>query len=122
MANSPTYRAPSSVSKMLSSSLGSPPSHPHFTILPFLNSRRMFVKVLPLCSVGVLYCSTPSTLSRTGAVKTSPSGMLRSPQQGTTPTPLMLKRRSVGPGPLMCTWSVRFMRSTRGIAAFVMRA
>ena len=46
----------------------------------------------------------PCTESRTGAVKTSPSGMLYSPPQTIAGMPLMEKRRSV-PGPLISTLS-----------------
>ena len=107
------WRAPSSVSKIASSSFWFW-SAQHFTMRPLENSSPMFVKLMPLKSVGVLYCRMPSTLSRTGAVKHSPSGMLRSPQHGTTPIPLIEKRRSVLPGPLMCTLSHASMRFFSG--------
>ena len=41
--------------------------------------------------VGALNWMTPLTQSRTGAVKTSPSGMFTLPSQGMAGMPLMLK-------------------------------
>ncbi len=48
--------------------------------------------------VGQLKWMMPLTLSRTGAVKTSPSGMLTLPSQGMAGMSLMLKVRSVSAG------------------------
>ena len=60
---------------------------------------------------------TPLTLSRTGAVKHSPSGMFTRPSQGMAAMPLMLNERSVSPGPLRRTRSVRSMRAFSGCMA-----
>ena len=51
----------------------------------------------------------------TGAVKTSPSGMLTRPSQEMAGMPLMQKERSVRAGPLMRTRSVLFMRVFEGL-------
>ena len=63
--------------------------------------------------VGVLKRTWPSTESRTGAVKTSPSGMFISPAQGTTGMPAMENLRSVS-GPVMWTSLAALIRATSG--------
>ena len=67
--------------------------------------------ILPALAQGEVM--VPFTESRTGAVKHSPSGMLRSPVQALVGMFFLLKRKSV-PGPVMRTWSVRSISSTSG--------
>ena len=66
--------------------------------------------------VGVLNRMWPFTESRTGAVKTSPSGMFISPAQGTTGMPAIENFRSVS-GPVMWTSRAAAMRSASGLRA-----
>ena len=106
------------MSRICSIRWGSPARQPDFTIFPFTISKRMPSKRSPdLVMLSVLYWIVPFIDSRTGAVKTSPSGMLRCPTQGTAPIPWMLNSSEVSPGPTMRTWSVRSISSWSGRTA-----
>ena len=56
----------------------------------------------------------PLMLSRTGAVKHSPSGIFRSPEQGMTGMSVIENLRSV-PGAVMCTSEAASMRAFNGL-------
>ena len=64
------------------------------------DAEKQLIKALPK-----LAKAAASTDLRTGALKTSPSGILRSPAHSTAGMFLMLKRNSV-PGPRISTLSV----------------
>ncbi len=91
------------------------------TILPARNVSLTPSYDVPWYTVGVLNRTVPSTESRTGAVKTSPSGMFISPAQGTTGMPSIENRRSVS-GPVMCTCFARSIMATSGTSALAILA
>jgi len=80
----------------------------------------MFSKTVPSKRLWVLKRIVPLTLFLTGAVKSSPSGMLTWPSHLTAGRPLIEKERSV-PGPVTCTRSVDSMMLLSGSMAFDIR-
>ncbi len=92
-ANSPTYLAPSSVSRILL--IASLLFEVASIIFPSLNTNLTFLNSIPFSTDGVLYVITPFILFLTGAVYISPSGIFLSPEHFSLPIPLMLNDKSV---------------------------